>query len=1102
MVKDIFGWLDELGFSEYADAFADNHVDFEVLIMLTSDDLKEIGVVSVGHRRKLLDAAAQMGRTDECQTDIAGPPRDWRKLGTDEAARRQVTALFADITGFTRLSSTMDAEETHAMLNGFFAAVDEVVKGYGGTIDKHIGDAVMAVFGAPVAHTDDPERALRAARDIHDAVAALSPPLQVHIGVASGQVVASTTGSAAHTEYTVTGDSVNLAARLTELAKAGDTLVSASVRRALGARFEGELLGERMITGLLEPVAIWRLDAITEARSDRRHPFVGRLEERARFDAALTDCLEKGVGETLVVRGEAGIGKTRLLEEFERVALERGFAVHTGLVLDFGTAKGQDAIHALVRSLLTIAPNSGKKLRTGAADKAIAEGLLREERRAFLNDLLDLEQTSALGGLYDAMDNESRNRGKRETMAELVRSLARAKPLLLKIEDLHWADALVLEHSAYLAREAVQSPILILLTTRLASDPFDDAWRSKCEDAAVATIDLGPMAAANACELANSFKDIPSEVLHSCVERAGGNPLFLEQLLYNAEESDGSDLPGSVQGIVQARLDALHANDRKALQAGSVLGQRFSGSAVAALTPNVDFRPEVLLKQALIRPAGNDYHFAHALIRDGVYASLLKPQRTALHRRAAEFFHDGDPVLYAEHLDQAEDPGAVRAYLTAATQQHNSFRFDAALRFLERALELDSPSDLRFELMCFQGDLLRDLGRTAESITVYEGVLAAAGSGEELCRANLGLAAGMRVGGRGEDGLAYLDHAEDIATQNGMSAILAETHFLRGNFYFPLGRFAECEAEHEISLRHARDAGSREAEAQALGGLADASYAAGHMRTANRNFSDCVELAAKHGLRRIEVANKPMLAHTEMYLNRFAQAEGIALSAIDDALATGNSRAELIAQNLLIEISYSRGDFEKGKVHGERSLELARRIGATSFEPFGDLARGKYELLRNGDREAAFAALLTAYETAQANTETFMGPWLLSVAAVAAPTDEQREWALREGERILASGAVSHNYFIFYANAMEACRAAGEWDDVLRYADALAQYTKEEPLEWSDFHIKLGRTLAAIGRGECDQAAVVALNELHDTAKKFELMFALPTIEAALTDAT
>ena len=231
MTDTIQNWLDDLGLSEYAGAFVANRIDWEVLAELTNDDLKDIGISAVGDRRRLLTAITQLSDAPPSAARPAPAP-----IPADPS-RRQVTVLFADLVGFTTLTSRMDAEDVHSLLNRYFEAVDGAVVLYGGRIDKHIGDAVMAVFGAPVAHTNDPERALRAAIKIHEAVASLDPPLDAHVGVASGQVVASTTGSDAYVEYTVTGDGVNLASRLTDMAAKGQIFVSQAVRRAVGDPF-------------------------------------------------------------------------------------------------------------------------------------------------------------------------------------------------------------------------------------------------------------------------------------------------------------------------------------------------------------------------------------------------------------------------------------------------------------------------------------------------------------------------------------------------------------------------------------------------------------------------------------------------------------------------------------------------------------------------------------------------------------------------------------------------------------------------------------------------------------------------------------------------
>jgi class 3 adenylate cyclase len=228
---------------QYLAAFEENDIDAETLALLDDGDLRELGVTSLGHRKKLKAAIGNLN----AGTESALPAASATTATSPEGDRRPVTALFADISGFTTLSGTLDPEQTHELLNTYFRWVDAIIESFGGRIDKHIGDGVMAVFGAPVAHDNDPERAVRAALAVHRAMPDLSVELgreiTVHIGVASGEVVASRTGSEQHAEYTVTGDTVNLSARLEGLSGSRETLISAAVVRATQGLFATESRG-------------------------------------------------------------------------------------------------------------------------------------------------------------------------------------------------------------------------------------------------------------------------------------------------------------------------------------------------------------------------------------------------------------------------------------------------------------------------------------------------------------------------------------------------------------------------------------------------------------------------------------------------------------------------------------------------------------------------------------------------------------------------------------------------------------------------------------------------------------------------------------------
>ena len=347
----------------------------------------------------------------------------------------------------------------HALLERFFTCADRLVAEHGGRVDKHVGDCVMAVFGAPIAHGNDAERAVRAALAIRDAMPTVAAeagrPVTVHIGVAGGEVVASGTGSATHREYTITGDSVNLAARLTDAARPGEILVSDAVRRTLVERLDCEETGALAVKGFAEPVLAWRLRECPRRRprpADRSSAAKASWASSEASSTRLRDRARPG-------RARAGRGRDRQDPSDRGVpdtAEKAGFACHVGLVLDFGAGTGRDAIRTLVRGLLGVDDLAGGAEAT-AAPRALAGGLVAEADAVFLNDLLDLPQPVELRALYDAMDNAARNRASARRGAA-GRAGEPAAPRLLVVEDVHWADQLVLAHLAQLAVTVAASP--------------------------------------------------------------------------------------------------------------------------------------------------------------------------------------------------------------------------------------------------------------------------------------------------------------------------------------------------------------------------------------------------------------------------------------------------------------------------------------------------------------------------------------------------------------------------------------------------------------------------------------------------------------------
>lgn len=1110
MAVDVSEFLRRLGLDQYVATFEENAIDAETLVLLSNDDLKELGVAALGHRKKITVAIAELSgngpltpvATNPGPTAASTPVTTSEPVAAEpqlEGERRQVTVLFADISGFTQLSSTLDAEETRAMLNTYFKASDEIIASFGGTVDKHIGDAVMAIFGAPVAHSNDPERAVRAALDIHKAVQRIEPPITVHIGIASGQVVASAMGSESHQEYTITGDSVNLASRLQDLAKSGETYLSDAVRGGLANQIQCTEFADVSIPGLDRNVTVWRLEEFGSAGgATNRTGFVGRRHELRQFSGAIEDCLETGRGQTIYVRGEAGIGKSRLLEEVEALAVEGGFSRHKSLVMDFGVGKGQDAIRTLVRSLLELPAGTDKRIRAATADKAVESGLVPPQNRVHLNDLLDLEQPTELRSQYDAMNNDYRNRGKQETLTGLVTTLSAAGPVLIQIEDIHWANSIVLNHAANLAAAVPNHRIILVLISRFDGDPINNSWRSEADGAALTTIDLGQLRAEEALDMVGDYFEISKRIAEECIQRAEGNPLFLEQLLRSAEESTGENVPGSVQSIVLSRMDRLDPMDKQALQTASVVGFQFSLDLLRHLMGSHQYTCSELIDHALIKPHDGGFLFQHALVRDGAYSSLLKSRRRELHEKAAGWFEERDVTLWALHLDRAESPLAAGAYSDVARHHADQFRFETALEAVTRGLEIAEAPAARYPLLMLQGESLRENGQAAHSIETFRMALEATEVDPERCRALIGLAAGMRITDDYDGALGVLDQAEALAVADSLDTEQSDIHYYRGSIFFPLARIEGCLKEHRAALEAAERVRAPEREVRALSGLGDAYYSSGRVLTAFRYFERCISLSREHGFGRVAVDNEFMESWCRVYMNQMEVAGASAAMAIENARQSHNQRAEMVAHVAAARALVEQGRNEDAVVHTDHGFELAKLLGANRFMPFLTIywayAREGQGMARGPILTALQEALATAHETGIG----FLGPWVLGMMARMHESRDESLAALSEGETLLAGDCVGHNYIAFYSDAMDVSLRHQDWDEAERYSDALEAYTSGEPFPYSDFMIQKTRLLARHGRGEDREATAGNFQQLIDQANTANMLVQRQMLERAL----
>jgi class 3 adenylate cyclase/tetratricopeptide (TPR) repeat protein len=1094
---DIEKWLHGLGLQQYAHAFAANDIDMSLLGQLSDADLKEMGVQSLGHRKRILAAAA------ESPTAAAALP-PLTAAGKDALAdeRRQVTILFADLCGYTALSRSLDPEDLRALIGRYTALVDGIVLAYGGTIDKHIGDAVMALFGAPRSHETDTLRAARAAIDIHDGLTQLAAQagraLQAHVGIASGEVIAGAVGRADAQDYTVHGDPVNLAARLVAAAAAGETWISDDAARTLGDAAICEAMGERRFKGIDTPVRAWRLVALgSEPVRTSRSRFVGREAELEQFRGILHACTARRAGHVVHVRGEAGIGKTRLVDEMRRLAQAQGFTLHRSLVLDFGVGKSQDPVRTIIASLLGLPAGASSDARQAAAAHVAATGIVNAEQIAFLHDFLDLPQSAEWQTIYEAMDHGARKRGKQALAARLTEDACAHAATLIVVEDLHWADSEAIGYLSAFASGIANGTGLLVMTSRVEGDPIDASWRARCRDTPFATIDLGPLRKDEALSLAGNFIDATQRIALSCIERAGGNPLFLEQLLRNAEEGSSSNVPASIRSLVLARMDRLAPRDRLAFQAAAVIGQRFDLALLRRLLDDTGYVCDGLLVHALVLPEGEDFLFAHALIQESAYSTLLRARRRELHLRAAEWFAKSDVSLHAQHLDRAEDERAPHAYLGAAAAQRAAHRFEAALRLAERGIEIAQSDADRHALSCCKGELQRDLGDIAGSIATYRTALAAATQDDARCDCQLGLAEGLRVSEGLDEALVVLEEAQQIAERDNRLAELASLHHLRGNILFPLGKIDACSAEHERGLDYARRLGLPEAQARALGGLADAAYAQGRMRTAFHHFSECVAMSHEHGFGGIEVANRPMQGFSRIYLNDASQAREDAIAAVRAAGLIGQPRAQLLAQTLGVFACQELGDAQGASSHLVQEMHVIRQLGARRFEA-QNLEMQARLLLDRGCRSEAVLALRESLGISREIGTQFCGPKTLGALSCATEDTGERARLLAEGEALLRLGAVGHNHLWFYRDAIEAMLASADPAGMLRYVSALEEYTRREPLPWAELFAARGRALALALQAPASEATRQELVRLRKALQEAGFRNYVGAVEAAL----
>jgi class 3 adenylate cyclase/predicted ATPase len=737
-MQQIAEWLEKLGLGQYAQRFAENDISFVILPDLTDQDLEKIGVASLGHRRLLLRAIADLNRIEKgplgvpaaatatplvlpsgsasILTTSASPTVSVAVEGAGE--RRYLTVMFCDLVDSTSISAQLDAEEWRDLVGSYLDAASEAVTEMGGRVAKKLGDGLMVLFGYPVAQENDAERAARAALSIQRALVEVNrknasvgkPALNARIGIEIGPVVIDSAGE-------IYGDAPNVAARVQALAEPNTVIVTARVQRQVAGLFVAEERGSHNLKGVPEPIILYRIVRASGAgrRAGQRHltPLVGRDEEigilMRRWERA-----RQGDGQLVLIVGEPGLGKSRLIEEFHARLRE---TPHTWVEWNCSQLLQNTPLHPVTE---------WGRQRFGGADVPAERRLADLENTLTLIKLDPAENVPLLAPLLDIPLAKERVltlapeelRGRQfGALIGITIASAKVQPLVLAFEDLHWADPTTLDVLRGLAERGALAPLFIVATAR---PEFRPPWSIRSHHG---TISLAPLDRSQVRDMVTELSArhaLPQEVVEDVAARTGGVPLFVEEvtrlLLERGAQGGAHAIPPTLQQSLTARLDRM-GSAREVAQVGAVIGRDFSYKLLreiagigdvalqAALERLAD--ADILLVQGL--PPASDYRFKHALIQDAAYENLLKSRRQALHRRAAEVLRDqfsdtaaAEPALLAYHFTEAGlTEAAIEWWRTAGQRSLARSALVEGIDQLKRALgqiaTLPATPDVRRE---------------------------------------------------------------------------------------------------------------------------------------------------------------------------------------------------------------------------------------------------------------------------------------------------------------------------------------------------------------------------------------------------------------------
>ncbi len=1000
-MQPVADWLNKIGLGQYAQHFADNAIDTSVLRLLTDQDLQQIGV-ALGHRKKILRAIAEL---DEAGLGLQPAPRN-------EAGRRQLTVMFADLVGSTALSTKLDPEDLREIIGAYYRCCVEQIAKCGGLVARYMGDGVLAYFGYPLAHEDDAERAVRAGLALVAAVAKLDPAAEstfrVRVGIATGPVVVGELiGEGVALEHAVVGETPNLAAQLQACAEPDTVVIADSTRRLLGELFEYRSLGGMHIKDFGDSVPVWQVTGASavDSRFEALHgtnltPLVGREAEIAllleRWERA-----KEGDGQVVLLSGEPGIGKSRIVQELrDRLSDE----LHTRLSHYCSQYHTSSPLYPVI-GLLERAADFDRR--------DTAEAKLNKLEALLAQSATDVREAAGLLAAVLAIPTDHRypplaltpQRQKQRTLEVLVdqlAGLAGQRPVLAIYEDAHWMDPSTSELLGLVIQRVQCLPTLVLITFR---PEFIPPWTSHAH---VTRLSLSRLTRRQASVIAlrvTGGKVLPAEVLEQIVSRTDGVPLFVEELTKAVVESGllqdaGSrfeltgplpprTIPATLHDSLMARLDRF-SPVKEIAQIGAVIGREFSYELLAAVV----HIPAGQLEQALGQLVASElvvqrgtppeaiYSFKHSLVQDTAYQSLLRSKRHQLHAKIGRTMEErlpkiaeARPELLAHHFTEAGLASQAIIYWQRAGD-----------RDLRRSAYAEAISHLKEGL-----ELLEELPGRPERI------------GQELSlRLTLALALTATRGYAGpEVGETYL-RARELCRELGEAPpqLFAVLHGLY-RFYHVRGELQAAREAGEQLLKLAVNAQDSGLFVEANRALGVPSFWLGDVTSALENLEQGARLyrAQKHrshpsvfgidpGVVCLSYASLALwhLGHPEQGYNRSCEAL---------ALARNLSHHHSLALALVWAawLHQFRREPQAARRHAEAAIALCAEQGFPMFMSMGAILRG-WALVQEGCGEEGSAQMRQSLADLRATGAGLWQPTFLSLIAEADGRIGQAERAL------------------------------------------------------------------------------------------------------------